>query len=153
MIITNQTPFYGESGGQVGDTGEITSGDFRFEVSDVQKKLGDLFVHYGKVINGSITLQSNVEMKINITRRDDTRAYHSATHLLHESLRRVLGTHVTQKGSLVEPSRLRFDFSHMKPITDDEMSKIETFVNSMVATIEFTKVSILLISSSVIGFI
>ena len=133
MIITNQTPFYGESGGQVGDTGEINSGDFKFEVSDVQKKLGDLFVHYGKVINGSIKLQSNVEMKINITRRDDTRAYHSATHLLHESLRRVLGTHVTQKGSLVEPSRLRFDFSHMKPITDDEMSKIETFVNSMVA--------------------
>ena len=132
MIITNQTPFYGESGGQVGDTGEINSGDFKFEVSDVQKKLGDLFVHYGKVINGSITLQSNVEMKINITRRNDTRAYHSATHLLHESLRRVLGTHVTQKGSLVEPSRLRFDFSHMKPITDDEMSKIETFVNSMV---------------------
>ena len=133
MIITNQTPFYGESGGQVGDTGEINSSDFKFEVSDVQKKLGDLFVHYGKVINGSIKLQSNVEMKINITRRNDTRAYHSATHLLHESLRRVLGNHVTQKGSLVEPRRLRFDFSHMKPITDDEMNKIETFVNSMVA--------------------
>ena len=132
IIITNQTPFYGESGGQVGDSGEIKSGDFKFEVSDVQKKLGDLFVHYGKVISGSIKIQSNVEMKINITRRNDTRAYHSATHLLHESLRRVLGTHVTQKGSLVEPSRLRFDFSHMKPITDDEMSKIETFVNSMV---------------------
>ena len=133
MVITNQTPFYGESGGQVGDTGEIISGDFKFEVTDVQKKLGDLFVHYGKVISGSIKLNENVEMKINIKRRNDTRAYHSATHLLHESLRRVLGTHVTQKGSLVEPSRLRFDFSHMKPISNEDVKKIETFVNSMVA--------------------
>jgi len=133
MIITNQTPFYGESGGQVGDTGEIISGDFKFEVTDVQKKLGDLFVHYGKVISGSIKLGENVEMKINEVRRNDTRAYHSATHLLHESLRRVLGTHVTQKGSLVEPSRLRFDFSHMKPISNEEIDKIESFVNSMVS--------------------
>ena len=133
MIIVNQTPFYGESGGQVGDTGEIISGDFRFEVTDVQKKLGDLFVHYGKVISGSIKNNENIEMKINVERRNDTRAYHSATHLLHESLRRVLGTHVTQKGSLVEPSRLRFDFSHMKPISNDEIDKIELFVNSMVS--------------------
>ena len=133
MIITNQTPFYGESGGQVGDTGEIISGDFKFEVIDVQKKLEDLFVHYGKVISGSIKINKNVEMKINKERRDDTRAYHSATHLLHESLRRVLGTHVTQKGSLVEPSRLRFDFSHMKPISKEEIDKIELFVNSMVS--------------------
>ena len=91
MIITNQTPCYGESGGQVGDTGEILTGNFKFEVTDVQKKLGDLFVHYGKVIKGSIKLNDNVEMKINEDRRNDTRAYHSATHLLHESLRRVLG--------------------------------------------------------------
>ena len=133
MIITNQTPFYGESGGQVGDTGQIISGDFKFEVTDVQKKLGDLFVHYGKAINGSIKINENVEMKINEDRRNDTRAYHSATHLLHESLRRVLGTHVTQKGSLVEPSRLRFDFSHMKPISETEIDKIELFVNSMIA--------------------
>ena len=133
MIIVNQTPFYGESGGQVGDTGEIVSNDFRFEVQDVQKKLGDLFVHYGKVIKGSIKLKQNVELKINTERRDNTRAYHSATHLLHESLRRVLGTHVTQKGSLVEPSRLRFDFSHMKPILNEEIDKIEKFVNAMVS--------------------
>ena len=107
MIITNQTPFYGESGGQVGDTGEITSGDFKFEVHDVQKQLGDLFVHYGKVIKGSIKVNDNVEMKIDVNRRNDVRAYHSATHLLHESLRRVLGTHVTQKGSLVEPRSIK----------------------------------------------
>ena len=95
MIIVNQTPFYGESGGQVGDTGEIVSNEFKFEVTDVQKKLGDLFVHYGKVVSGSIKLNVSVEMKINVERIDDTRAYHSATHLLHESLRRVLGDHVT----------------------------------------------------------
>ncbi|MDC0943892.1 alanine--tRNA ligase [Candidatus Pelagibacter sp.] len=133
MIIVNQTPFYGESGGQVGDIGEIISNNFKFEVTDVQKKLGDLFVHYGKVISGSIKINDSVELKIDIKRRDDTRAYHSATHLLHESLRRVLGDHVTQKGSLVEPSRLRFDFSHMKPIPTEDIDKIENFVNSMVS--------------------
>jgi len=132
MIIINQTPFYGESGGQVGDKGEIVAGNFVFEVEDVQKKLGDLFVHYGKVKSGSIKTNENVEMKIDVVRRDNVRAYHSATHLLHESLRRVLGTHVTQKGSLVEPDRLRFDFSHMKPISNDEIDKIETYVNLMV---------------------
>ncbi len=132
IIIVNQTPFYGESGGQVGDTGEIISGDFKFEISDVQKKLGDLFVHYGKVKSGSIKIKDNVEMKIDVDRRNNIRAYHSATHLLHESLRRVLGTHVTQKGSLVAPDRLRFDFSHMKPISEQEIEKIESHVNSMV---------------------
>ena len=132
MIIVNQTPFYGESGGQVGDKGEIISGEFKFDVSDVQKKLGDLFVHYGKVKSGSIKLNQNVEMKVDVPRRDNIRAYHSATHLLHESLRRVLGAHVTQKGSLVESDRLRFDFSHMKPISAEEINKIETYVNSMV---------------------
>ena len=134
IIIVNQTPFYGESGGQVGDTGEIVSSDFKFKVSDVQKKLGDLFVHYGKVISGEIKLNQNVELKIDTSRRENIRAYHSATHLLHESLRRVLGTHVTQKGSLVEADRLRFDFSHMKPISNDEINKIEQYVNSMVET-------------------
>ncbi len=133
MIIVNQTPFYGESGGQIGDTGEILSNEFKFEVTDVQKKLGDLFVHYGKVKSGSIKPKENVELKIDVERRDNTRAYHSATHLLHESLRRVLGNHVTQKGSLVEPSRLRFDFSHMKPILSEEIDKIEDFVNTMVS--------------------
>ncbi len=132
VVIVNQTPFYGESGGQVGDTGQIIVGNFKFEVSDVQKKLGDLFVHYGKVITGKIKVKDNVEMKIDVKRRNNVRAYHSATHLLHESLRRVLGTHVTQKGSLVAPDRLRFDFSHMKPISEQEIEKIESYVNLMV---------------------
>ena len=132
ILIVNQTPFYAESGGQIGDKGEISSGEFKFEVSDVQKKLGDLFVHYGVVKSGSIKIDQSVEMKIDTIRRDNLRAYHSATHLLHESLRRVLGTHVIQKGSLVEPDRLRFDFSHMKPISYEEISKIESHVNLMV---------------------
>ncbi|MDB9937296.1 alanine--tRNA ligase [Candidatus Pelagibacter sp.] len=132
IIITNQTPFYGESGGQVADTGTISNENFEFEVSDVQKKLGDLFVHYGKVKKGSIELNDSVELKIDIERRNNIRAYHSATHLLHESLRRVLGEHVTQKGSLVESDRLRFDFSHMKPISEKEIKKIELYVNSII---------------------
>ena len=132
VIIVNQTPFYGESGGQIGDTGFIKSGEFKFKVNDVQKKIGDLFIHYGKVENGSIKLNDNVEMKIDVERRENVRAYHSATHLLHESLRRVLGAHVTQKGSLVAPDRLRFDFSHMKPISEEEINKIENFVNNMI---------------------
>ncbi len=134
IIVTNQTPFYGESGGQIGDTGYIISGDFKFKVYDVQKKLGDLFAHIGKVESGIVSLNDNVEMKINIERRNNIRAYHSATHLLHESLRRVLGTHVTQKGSLVAEDRLRFDFSHMKPISNEEIYKIEEYVNKMVST-------------------
>ena len=133
IIIVNQTPFYGESGGQVGDTGEIVANNFKFEVTDVQKKLGDLLVHYGKVIKGSVRIQDGVELKINTERRNNIRAYHSATHLLHESLRRVLGAHVYQKGSLVEPGRLRFDFSHMKPILNEEINKVESFVNLMVS--------------------
>jgi alanyl-tRNA synthetase len=132
IIITNQTPFYGESGGQVADIGIISNEVFEFEVSDVQKKLGDLFVHYGKVIKGSIKLKDSVELKIDTQRRNNIRAYHSATHLLHEALRRVLGEHVTQKGSLVQSDRLRFDFSHMKPISEEEMGKIEHYVNSII---------------------
>jgi len=132
IIITNQTPFYGESGGQVGDTGTISNDNFQFDVTDVQKKLGDLFVHYGKVKKGSIKINDNIKLKIDVERRNNIRAYHSATHLLHESLRRVLGKHVAQKGSLVESERLRFDFSHMKVISSDEIKKVEAYVNSMV---------------------
>jgi len=132
IIITNQTPFYAESGGQIADIGKILNESFEFEVMDVQKKLGDLFIHYGKVKKGSIKLNNTVELKIDIERRNNIRAYHSATHLLHESLRRVLGEHVTQKGSLVQSDRLRFDFSHMKPISEEEVKKIEANVNSII---------------------
>ncbi len=131
-IILNQTPFYGESGGQLGDTGTIKCGDNNFIVNDVQKKFGDLFIHSGKVKKGKINLNDSVELNIDFERRKNIRAYHSATHLLHESLRRTLGKHVMQKGSLVAPDRLRFDFSHMKPISENELDKINTIVNQIV---------------------
>ena len=132
-LITNQTPFYGESGGQVGDQGEIKTSKCKIKVIDTQKKLGDLYVHIGKVITGSVKVGENVNLEINVNRRNDTRAYHSATHLLHEALRRTLGKHVTQKGSLVSPEKLRFDFSHNKPIEKNEISTIENLVNDMVS--------------------
>ena len=132
MIIVNQTPFYGESGGQLGDIGKINSGINSFIVNDVQKKLGNLFVHYGSMEKGSLKVGESVELKIDSERRENIKAYHSATHLLHESLRRTLGKHVMQKGSLVAPDRLRFDFSHMKPISNDEMLKIEEIANEIV---------------------
>ena len=131
-IITNQTPFYGESGGQVGDQGIIYSSDCKINVKDTQKKMGDLYVHTGKVEKGSIKIGQSVNLEIDINKRNNSRANHSATHLLHESLRRTLGKHVTQKGSLVSPERLRFDFSHNKPIEKEEMTKINNVVNDMV---------------------
>jgi len=131
-IITNQTPFYGESGGQVGDQGYIFSSNCEIRVIDTQKKMGDLFVHYGKIEKGSISIGQNVNLEIDVLKRNNSKAYHSATHLLHESLRRTLGKHVTQKGSLVSPDRLRFDFSHNKPIEKEEMKKINNIVNEIV---------------------
>jgi len=133
-IVTNQTPFYGESGGQIGDQGIIYSNDCKVFIKDTQKKMGDLHVHYGKVEKGLLKVNQNVNMEIDVTRRNNARAYHSATHLLHEALRRTLGKHVTQKGSLVSPEKLRFDFSHNKPIEQKEIEKIEKYVNEMVNT-------------------
>mgnify|MGYP001390369345 FL=1 len=131
-VITNQTPFYGESGGQVGDQGIIFSSNCKIKVNDTQKKMGDLFVHYGKVEKGSISIGQSVNLEIDVLKRNNSKANHSATHLLHESLRRTLGKHVTQKGSLVSPERLRFDFSHNKPIEKEEMTKINNIVNDTV---------------------
>ncbi|MDB3858109.1 alanine--tRNA ligase [Pelagibacteraceae bacterium] len=131
-IITNQTPFYGESGGQVGDQGFIQTADCKIDISDTQKKMGDLFVHTGKIKKGSIKVGESVNLSINVVKRNNSKANHSATHLLHESLRRILGKHVSQKGSLVSPEKLRFDFSHNKPIEKDEMNKINKIVNDFV---------------------
>jgi len=133
-IITNQTPFYAESGGQVGDQGVIKTSNCNIKIIDTQKKMGDLHVHIGKVEKGSIKIKENVYLEIDEKKRNDARAYHSATHLLHEALRRTLGKHVTQKGSLVSPAKLRFDFSHNKPIEKDEITKIEKMVNEIVVS-------------------
>ena len=133
-ILVNQTPFYGESGGQTGDRGIIRRADgSTFRVSETQKRLSDVVVHLGKVEKGTFRTGHAVELDVDHARRSANRQHHSATHLLHEALRRVLGEHVAQKGSLVEPSRLRFDFSHGKGMSQDELSKVETMANAQVA--------------------
>jgi len=129
-FIVNQTPFYGESGGQMGDVGTVRLGDAEAQVTDTQKKLGDLIVHLAKVTKGSFERGDVVELDVDAVRRDKLRANHSATHLLHKALRSVLGEHVTQKGSLVAPDRLRFDFSHPKPLTPEERAEVEAQVNA-----------------------
>ncbi|MCG2840994.1 alanine--tRNA ligase [Sandaracinobacter sp. RS1-74] len=129
-ILTNQTPFYAESGGQVGDTGTIATADARFEVGDTQKPLGKLHAHFGKLVSGRLKVGEAVELKVDAERRAAVKANHSATHLMHAALRRVLGEHVAQKGSLVAPDRLRFDFSHQKALTADEIAAIEQQVNA-----------------------
>ena len=128
--ILNQTPFYGESGGQEGDQGEILSEHgANLNISKTQKKLGDLHVHYGQTLGGKIKVGDNVSLKVEHGRRSALRSHHSATHLLHSALRNQLGEHIAQKGSLVASERLRFDISHSKPIPHDELLSIEEQVN------------------------
>ncbi|HET9534510.1 MAG TPA: alanine--tRNA ligase, partial [Mesorhizobium sp.] len=131
-IVVNQTPFYGESGGQVGDTGTMSGEGFTIDITDTQKKGDGLFVHSGRVVKGTARTGAAVEMKVDHERRARVRSNHSATHLLHEALREVLGTHVAQKGSLVAPDRLRFDFSHPKPISAEELDRVETIANEII---------------------
>jgi alanyl-tRNA synthetase len=129
LAIVNQTPFYAESGGQVGDTGMMSGVGGRAYVTDTEKKLGDLFVHHVTVEAGTLAVGQSAELAVDHERRAAIRANHSATHLLHEALRQVLGDHVAQKGSLVAPDRLRFDFSHPKPIEDGELQEVEDLAN------------------------
>jgi len=132
-VIVNQTPFYAESGGQIGDTGVIFSAEgAELTVRDTVKKAGDLHVHLGTVTHGSLRVGDAVELRVDGTRRRLLRANHSVTHLLHQALRRRLGEHVTQKGSLVAPDRLRFDFSHPRPVTQEEIRAIEAEVNDRI---------------------
>jgi alanyl-tRNA synthetase len=131
-VVLNQTPFYGESGGQVGDTGLMTGEGTRFRVTDTQKKVGDLFVHSGVVEAGTLRPDAALALDVDHARRSDIRRNHSATHLLHEALRQVLGDHVAQKGSLVAADRLRFDFSHPKPMGAAEIERVEDLANDVV---------------------
>jgi alanyl-tRNA synthetase len=136
-ILLNQTPFYGESGGQIGDTGKLsTLKGFTGEVEDTSKPLGKLHVLRTKVVAGELSLGETVQQKVDSERRDRVRANHSATHLLHAALRRHLGTHVTQKGSLVAPDYFRFDFSHPKALTRDEIDAVEAEVNAQIRSNE-----------------
>ena len=131
-VIVNQTPFYGESGGQMGDTGVLATNTARVTVTDARKVLGDLHVHVGHLEDGPLAVGDVADLQVDADRRNRLRANHSATHLMHEALRRVLGDHVTQKGSLVAPERLRFDISHPSPLSDDEVAAVERQVNAQV---------------------
>ncbi|MFN3854015.1 MAG: alanine--tRNA ligase [Phreatobacter sp.] len=129
LAVLNQTPFYGESGGQQGDRGLVSAEGLVARVTDTQKKLGDLFVHQVTVDKGRLAVGLAVQLEVDHARRAAIRANHSATHLLHEALRQTLGDHIAQKGSLVAPDRLRFDFSHPKPLTDAELAAVEDLAN------------------------
>jgi alanyl-tRNA synthetase len=131
-VVLNQTPFYAESGGQVGDSGVMRGDGVHFSVADTQKKAGDVFVHSGTVEKGTLKVGAALTLEVDHSRRSDIRRNHSATHLLHEALRQVLGDHVAQKGSLVAPDRLRFDFSHPKPMTAEEIERVEDLANDFV---------------------
>ncbi|MBF0392484.1 MAG: alanine--tRNA ligase [Alphaproteobacteria bacterium] len=131
-VLVNQTPFYGESGGQMGDVGTIAVGESRIVVSEAHKKLGDVVVHIGTVEGGVVSVGDTAHLAIDAERRGALRAHHSATHLLHAALRDILGEHVTQKGSLVTPDRLRFDFAHPKAVGADELRQVEAIVNRQI---------------------
>ncbi len=131
-VVMNQTPFYGESGGQVGDTGEMRREGVKLRVTDTQKKAGDVFAHMVTVEQGAVKAGDPLLLEVEHARRAAIRQNHSATHLLHEALRQVLGDHVAQKGSLVAPDRLRFDFSHPKPISAEEIERVEDIANDIV---------------------
>jgi alanyl-tRNA synthetase len=132
LLVLDRTPFYAESGGQVGDTGSLIGKQGRFRVQDTQKQGGAVFVHRGEVTDGVVKVGDSVEALVDAERRQDIMLNHSATHLMHAALRKVLGEHVTQKGSLVEADRLRFDFSHFEPITAEQLAAIETMVNDQI---------------------
>ena len=131
-VVVNQTPFYGESGGQMGDTGTIATDAARLRVTDTQKKGNGLFIHYCNVEKGTVSLGEPASLEVDHARRARLRANHSATHLIHEALRQKLGSHVAQKGSLVAPERLRFDISHPKPMTSEELAVVEDMANEIV---------------------
>ncbi|MEQ8322613.1 MAG: alanine--tRNA ligase [Rhodospirillales bacterium] len=132
-VVLNQSPFYGESGGQMGDCGTITTEGAVITVTDTQKRVEDVHVHVGRVESGTVKVGDEARLVVDHDRRSRLRANHSATHLLHEALRRHLGGHVTQKGSLVAPDRLRFDISHPKGVNDDELALVEADVNQQIA--------------------
>ena len=132
MLVANQTPFYGESGGQQGDTGTIRAGNVTMTVTDTRKLFGDLYVHVGRLDGGPLRVGALLDMRVDEVRRARLRRAHSATHLLHAALRGRLGTHVAQKGSLVAPDRLRFDFSHTRPMSGEELASVEDEVNAYV---------------------
>ncbi|MGJ8527662.1 alanine--tRNA ligase [Maritalea sp.] len=132
LLVVNQTPFYAESGGQTGDRGKAVTEAFDADITNTTKHVGKVFAHAIKVNSGTLKLGDAVDLRVDTKRRGAIRANHSATHLLHEALRETLGTHVAQKGSLVAPDRLRFDFSHTKSVSQEEIANIERIANAII---------------------
>ena len=150
QVVLERTPFYAESGGQVGDTGVLVAEGVRFEVQDTLK-LGDAHAHVGRVLEGEVHTGDELEAHVDAERRAAIVLNHSATHLLHAALRKVLGTHVTQKGSLVAPDRLRFDFSHYQPVTAEELATIERLVNEQIRTNAAAEIQLMPYEAAVAG--
>ncbi len=148
VVVLDSTPFYAESGGQVGDEGVITSGSARFDVADTQKIKADVFGHHGAVVQGTISVGDSVAAQVNTAVRAATVRNHSATHLMHKALREVLGEHVQQKGSLVNAERTRFDFAHNAPVTDAQIRRIEALVNEEVLANAATQARLMDIESA-----
>ncbi len=149
VVIVNQTPFYGESGGQMGDAGTIVCGDTLVDVTDTKKKADGLFIHVVTIRSGTLNVGDGVELKVDHDRRNGLRANHSATHLIHEALRQVLGSHVSQKGSLVAPDRLRFDFSHQVPVTAEELSRTASMANAYVTQNEPVNTTLMAVDDAI----
>src|SRR5690606_22931778 len=131
-VVLERTPFYAESGGQVGDSGVLENSGARFEVEDTRKHPTGTYLHVGRLVHGRLSVGDTVVARVDEARRQKIRLNHSATHLLHAALKRVLGKHVMQKGSLVHPDYLRFDFSHSQPVTPEELRRIEQLVNEQI---------------------
>jgi alanyl-tRNA synthetase len=148
VVVLDTTPFYSESGGQVGDVGVLTSGSARFEVGDTQKIKADVFGHQGSMAQGTLNVGDSVNAMVDIPVRQASMRNHSATHLMHQALRDVLGDHVVQKGSLVTPERTRFDFTHSAPVTDAQVRQIEALVNAQILNNAATKAELMDIESA-----
>jgi alanyl-tRNA synthetase len=147
-VVTAETPFYGEQGGQVGDAGTISGGKAKLRVLDVKRPVSTLWMHLVEVIEGELRAGDEVDLAVDVERRDAIRRNHSATHLLHWALRKSLGEHVTQKGSLVAPDRLRFDFSHFAPLSPEEKRRIEALVNARIRANAPTETAVLAIADA-----
>jgi alanyl-tRNA synthetase len=143
IVVLDSTPFYAESGGQVGDKGELVAAAGTFEVADTQKIQADVFGHHGRLRTGTLKVGDKVDARVNTGVRQQTMRNHSVTHIMHKALRDVLGPHVQQKGSLVDPEKTRFDFAHDKPLTDAEIEKVEALVNEQILKNVATKAQIL----------
>ena len=148
MLILDQTPFYAESGGQIGDIGSISSDEGVFDVTDTFKIKGNIYVHVGSMIKGKLSINDKIEADINHEHRQHVMRNHSATHLMHKALKEILGNHIEQKGSLVDSYRTRFDFSHPKPLTSEEKTSIELMVNQEILKNQTTQASVMDIDSA-----